>query len=173
MESRAGNAGKYDPFGGGGARVLRFRAQPESGSKPSRRRYQAAYSHADGSSRFRVDIDLVQNELTFQRGADDDYRAMLLDLAGHPPGLSRIPAPRSRLDSLSLDMEVIGLKMAAVQPSLPAERSGGWLVVQAFVPGGTDSFLLGTNEGQAAGEIVIARPRSTRAVVLTLAKVFG
>jgi hypothetical protein len=173
MESRAGNAGEYDLFGGGGARVLRFRAQPEGGSKPSRRRYQAAYSHANGSSRFKIDVDLVHNELTFHRGSGDDYRAMLLDLAGHPPGLSRIPSPRSRLDSLSFDIEVIGLKLPAVQPALEANRAGGWLVVRAFVPSATDSFLLGTNEGQAAGEIVIARPKSTRAVVLTLAKVFG
>lgn len=174
MESRAGSAGGYDHFAQAGARVFRFRAQPEMGSEPSRRCYKAAYSHGDGSSRFRIDIDLARHELTFHRGAGDDYRAMLLDLAGHPPGVSRIPSPQSRVGSLGFDMGLIGLKMPAVQGALTAaDRSGGWLVVQAFLPGGTDSFLLGTNEQQAAGEIVIPRPKSTRAVVLTLAKVFG
>lgn len=174
MESRADDAGGYDHFAQAGARVFRFRAQPDIASKPSQRCYKAAYSHADGSSRFRIDIDLVRNELTFHRGTVDDYRAMLLDLAGHPPGVSRIPPPQSRVGSLGFDMELIGLKMPAVQPALTAaDRSGGWLVVQAFLSGGTDSFLLGVNEQQAAGEIVIPRPKSTRAVVRTLAKVFG
>jgi len=172
MESPPG--GGFDPFAQAGPRSLRFRTQPEEKGDPSRRRYQAVYSHEDGWSRFKLALDLARHSLTFFRAPNEDYGPLLLDLAGRPPGIPRIPPPERRVDSLSFDIEVIGLKMASVQPRAgTGARSGEWSVVQAFVPGGSDSFLLGVNDRLAAGEIVIARPQSVRAVVLALATVFA
>lgn len=174
MDSPSAGSKSFDPFAQAGPRTLRFRTQPESGSEPTRRRYQAIYSHQDGWSRFKVAVDLARNSLTLYRSPEQDYTALLLDLAGRPPGISRVPPPKARVEALSLDIEVIGLKMASVQPGAGAGAKGGeWAVVQAFVPGGSDSFLFGTNDRLAAGEFVIGRPQSVRAVILTLAKVFA
>ncbi len=51
--------------------------------------------------------------------------------------------------------------------------AGDWLVVQAFVPGGAQSFLLGINDRLHAGEIVTSTPESGLAVFHTLSQVFG
>ena len=174
MKSPTGGAGDSDPFAQNGPRILRFRARREGQGDSTLRRYQATYSHSDGWSRFTIELDIAQNSLTLRRYPDDDYQEMLLDLAGRPPTIPRIPAPKNTVDSLGFDMEVIGFRMATVQREVTREgRSGDWTVVKAYLPGGADSFLLGTNEPLAAGEILIPRPESTRTVVLTLAKVFG
>jgi hypothetical protein len=94
---------------------------------------------------------------------------------GKPTGsVTPLPIPRNRVDSLTLDVEILGLKMTRVDAgAFKAGRAGDWLVVQAFLPRSAESFLLGLNDRMNAGEIVVAKPDSVPAVVDTLSQVFG
>lgn len=156
-------------------RPLRFRAQAEPGGDPMRRRWQAIFSYGEGWSRFHFVINLNRNTLTIHRSLDVDYTAMLRALAGKPHGsLTPLPPPTTRVESLTFDTEIIGLKMSRVNAgAFRAGPEGDWLVVQAFVPRGSESFLLGVNDRLNAGEIVIPRPEAATSVVHAFLQVFG
>ncbi|UCC74717.1 MAG: hypothetical protein JSV86_09255 [Gemmatimonadota bacterium] len=140
-----------------------------------RRRWQAIYSYGEGWSRFQFVVNLSRNTLTFHRSLDADYTAMIRALAGRPPGsLTPLPVPTGKVESITLETEIVGLKMSRVDAgAFQAGPSGDWLVVQAFVPRSSESFLLGVNDRLNAGEIVIARPEAVPAVIHALSQVFG
>ncbi|KPK80157.1 MAG: hypothetical protein AMS25_09920 [Gemmatimonas sp. SM23_52] len=156
-------------------RPLRFRTEAEPSGDPLHRRWQAVYSYGEGWSRFHIVINLGRHVLTLQRLSDADYSAMLRALAGRPEGsLTPLPPPSIRVESLSFDLEVVGLKMARQNAgAFRADPSGDWLVVQAYLPRSVESFLLGVNDRLNAGELIIAKPESTPAVVRALSQVFG
>ena len=98
---------------------------------------------------------------------------MLRELAGKPPeSLTPIPPPSRRIDSLTFDIEIIGLKMPRVGAGAVGP-AGDWLVVQAYLPRSTESFLLGVSNRLAAGEIIVSRPESGPTIVHVLTQVFG
>ena len=155
---------------GGGAKargLFRFRANPEPGGDPARRLYRVTYSHDDGWSYFNIALDLGRNTCTLYRAGDADYTILLNHLAvtftGEP--LPR-GLPTAESESLELDFELMGLRMTrelsaettdpgAFSGAFRADSAGDWLVVQVFVPGGTDTFILALNERMAGGEISI------------------
>lgn len=164
---------------------FRFRANPEPGGDPSRRLYRVTYSHEEGWSYFNVAIDLSRSTCTFHRSSDADYSRLLSHIALVFTGKLELQGswPSGR-DSLTFDFELLGLRMsreigaeiasrAALSGTFQPDPSGDWLVVQLFVPGSTDSFVLGLNDRMAAGEISLTRPDSGAAVVAALAEVFG
>ncbi len=155
---------------------VRFRTEREPGIDPMRRRWEATYAHRDGWSRFAIALDLAHNSCTLFRSPDGDYRAMLRELAGkQADSLTPIPPPTRRLKLLTFDMEVIGLRMSRINSNAGSSGgdSGDWLVIQAFVPGGAQSFLLGINDRLQTGEIVTSTPDSGVAVFQALSQVFG
>jgi hypothetical protein len=156
-------------------RPLRFRTEVEPGGDPMRRRWQAIYSYGEGWARFQIVANLSRNTLTLHRAVDADYSAMLEALAGGPQGsLTPLPPPTTKLESLTFDTEIIGLKMSRVDAGVfQAGPAGDWLVLQAFVPRGSESFLLGVNDRLNAAEIVIMRPEAMTAIVHALSQVFG
>ena len=156
-------------------RPLRFRTEAQPSGDPLRRRWQAVYSYGEGWSRFYIVINLGRHVLTLQRLSDADYSAMLRALAGKPEGsLTPLPPPSTRVESLSFDIEIVGLKMTRQNAgAFRADASGDWLVVQAFVPRSVESFLLGVNDRLHAGELMMTKPESVPAVVRTLSQVFG
>jgi hypothetical protein len=151
----------------------RFRTESEPGIDALNRRWQATYSHGQSWSHFSIAIDLSRHKCTLSRVPETDYSPLLKELAGKPPdSISPIPPPSRRVDSLTLDVEIIGLKMPRVREG-SSGPSGDWLVVQAYLPGSTESFLLGVSNRLGAGEIVVSRPESGPAVVDVLSQVFG
>jgi hypothetical protein len=156
-------------------RPLRFRAEAEPGGDPMRRRWQAIFSYGEGWARFHFVINLNRNTVTFHRSLDVDYTAMLRVLSGKSQGsLTPLPPPTSKVESLTFDTEIVGLKMSRVDAgAFRAGPAGDWLVVQAFVPRGSESFLLGVNDRLNAAEIVITRPEAVTPVVHALTQVFG
>ncbi len=154
---------------------VRFRTEREPGIDPLRRRWGATYAHRDGWSRFTIALDLTRNSCTLFRSADADYRAMLRELAGkQADSLTPIPPPARRLQLLTFDIEVVGLRVSRINSGVAqGGNSGDWLVVQAFVPGGAQSFLLGINDRLHTGEIVTSTPDSGLAVFQALSQVFG
>ncbi len=154
---------------------VRFRTEREPGVDPMRRRWEATYAHRDGWSRFSIAVDLTRNSCTFFRSPDGDYTAMLRELAGKAAdSITPIPAPTRRLQLLTFDIEIVGLRMSRINSVAgPGGNSGDWLVVQAFVPGGAQSFLLGINDRLHTGEIVTSAPDSGVAVFHALSRVFG
>ncbi len=156
-------------------RPLRFRAEAEPGGDPMRRRWQAIFSYGEGWSRFHFVVNLNRNTLTFHRSLDVDYTAMLRVLAGKTGvSLTPLPPPTTRVESLTFDTEIVGLKMSRVNAgAFKAGPEGDWLVVQAFVPRGSESFLVGVNDRLNAAEIVITRPETVTSVVHALTQVFG
>ena len=152
---------------------IRFRAESEPGIDALSRRWQATYSHGQSWSHFTIAIDLSRHSCTIGRTPETDYSALLRELAGKPPdSLTPIPPPSRRIDSLTFDVEIIGLKMPRVREGTSGP-SGDWLVVQAYLPGSTEGFLLGVSNRLGAGEIVVSRPESGQAVVHVLSQVFG
>jgi hypothetical protein len=106
---------------------------------------------------------------------ETDYTALLRELAGKTDeSLTPLPPPPRRVETLTFDIDIIGLKMSQVRPRAVASGpTGDWLVVQAYLPGSSKSFLLGVSNRLCAGEIVIPEPESGRAVVHALSQVFG
>ena len=155
--------------------LLRFRTESEPGGDPMRRRWQAVYSYGEGWARFQIAMNLGRNTLTLFRTLEADYTAMLRDLADKPMGsLTPIPPPSPKVESLSFDVELIGLKMTRVNAGAFQEGPAGeWLVVQAYVPRSAESFLVGVNDKLNAGEIVIPNIDSAPIVVHALMQVFG
>lgn len=152
---------------------VRFRAESEPGLDSLSRRWQATYSHGQNWSRFGIAIDLSRHTCTITRTPETGYAALLRELAGKPAdSLTPIPPPSRRVDSLTFDMDIIGLKMPRVRAGATGP-AGDWLVVQAYLPGSTESFLLGVSSRLAAGEIVVSRPEAGPAIVHTLSQVFG
>ncbi len=156
-------------------RPLRFRTEVEPGGDPMRRRWQAVFSYGEGWSRFQFVVNLSRSTVTFHRSLDADYTAMLRALAGKPSGsLTPLPPPTAKVESLTFETEIVGLKMSRVDAgAFQAGPAGDWLVVQAFVPRGAESFLLGVNDRLNAGEIVITRSEAVPAVLQALSQVFG
>jgi hypothetical protein len=155
---------------------VRFRTESEPGIDNLNRRWQAIYAHGQGWARFRVVIDLSRHICTFYRVPESDYSALLRELAGKSPeGMTPIPPPSKRVDSLSFDMDIVGLKMPRVRPggTTTTGPAGDWLVVQAYLPGSTQSFLFGVSNRLGAGEIVVPKAEWGPAVVHSLAQVFG
>lgn len=167
-------------------RPFRFRTDRDPrGTDQTRRRWQARYSHSGGWSLFEIAIDLEGVTCTFLRVGGADYRPLLLDLAqtliGEAVALPELPEPAARL---SLDANLVGLKMlratasaaeAGAAPTGPyrPDPNGDWLVVRAYVPDGTESFLLGVSDRVGTGEIVTPDTGSGEAVVRTLSRVFA
>jgi hypothetical protein len=140
------------------------------------RRWQAIYAHGQGWARFRIAIDLGRQTCTLYRTPDSDYSAMLRELEGKSPdALTPIPKPAKKVDSLTFDVEVVGLKMPRVSPGATAAAgpAGDWLVVQAYLPGSTDHFLLGVSNRLGAGEFVVPKAESGPTVVHVLSQVFA
>jgi hypothetical protein len=139
------------------------------------RRWEGIYSYGEGWARFGIVVDLALNTLTLQRSPDADYGTLLSELAGKSSG--RPPAagsPESRVNRLGLDAELVGLKLSrASAGNFQAAPAGDWVVIQAFIPGGTESFLLGVNDRLASGEIYIPSAESIPAVMQALLQVFG
>ena len=156
-------------------RPLRFRTEAEPGGDPMRRRWQAIYSYGEGWSRFQIVANLSRSTVTLHRSLDADYTAMLRALAGKANGsMTPLPPPTAKLESQTFETEIVGLKMTRVDAgAFQAGPAGDWLVMQAFVPRGAESFLLGVNDRLNAGEIIVARPESVPAVVQALLQVFG
>jgi hypothetical protein len=163
------------PAGATGPARVRFRAQGQPGRTETERRWQAAYSVGEDWGRFEISIDLGRGTCTLHRSPGSPPSALLEELAGQgASGATPVPPPTERADSLELDADVIGLKMPKVEPV--ADRAGGagdWLVVQVYLPGSTESFLLGLNEHQGSGEIAVLKAEALTAVVRTLARVLG
>ena len=137
-----------------------------------RRRWQAVFSHGEGWARFHFVINLDRHTLTFHRALDVDYTALLQMLAAGSE--QALTPPTARLESLSFEAEIVGLKMSRVDAgAFRAGPEGDWLVVQAFLPGSSESFLVGVNDRLKAGEIVITRPAAVAPVVHALTQVFG
>ncbi len=155
-------------------RPLRFRSKPEEGDEPVSRRWEAVYLYGDDRFPFNIELDLSRLTLTLYRQAEVNYSPMLRELAGWPFGLDITP-PHSgeSTRSLTLDVELIGLRMPGVHGSFGSGPAGEWLVVQAFLPRSAESFLLGVNDRQQAGEIAIPRSEDLEEVFQTLARVFG
>lgn len=154
---------------------VRFRTEREPGIDPMRRRWEAIFAHRDGWSRFAIALDLTRNSCTLFRAPDGDYKAMLRELAGKAvDSVTPLPPPTRRLQLLTFDVEVIGMRMSRINSgaSLGGD-AGDWMVVQAFVPGGAQSFLLGINDRLHTGEIVTSTAESGIAVFQTLSQVFG
>lgn len=160
---------------------FRFRTDTEPDTDPGVRRWGANYSHAAGWSPFRLVVDFGRNTCTFHRAVDEDYSRMLRDLARVLTGVDGpVPAITSKVESLTLDCELLGLKLsrssaAAAGPTGPFLRDppGEWQVVQIFVPAGRESFVLGVNDRQGSGEIAPIQLEFGPAVVQALAQVFG
>lgn len=154
---------------------VRFRAESELGKGALERCWEAAYSVGDVWARFRIVVDLGRNTCTLSRTPDTDYGPLLRELAGKTKqSLTPLPTPPQRVDSLTLDVQIIGLKMSQVSAAaVPAGPAGDWLVAQAFLPGSTESFLLGVSNRLSAGEIVIPKPESAPAVLHVLSQIFG
>lgn len=153
---------------------LRFRTEAEPGGDPMRRRWRAVFSYGEGWSRFGIVVNLERGTLTLHRSLDADYSAMLRQLLGKPVTQTPLPLPKSKLESLTFDMEIVGYKLARINAGdFRPGRSGDWLVVQAFVPKSAESFLCGVNDRLNAGEIVIPRAESEPVVFRTLSQVFG
>lgn len=154
---------------------LRFRTEAEPGGDPLRRRWQAVYSYGEGWSRFHVVVNLSRHQLTLHRLPDADYSAVLRALWGKPEGSQTpLPPPSRRVESLSFDIDIIGLKMSRQSAgSFRAGPEGDWLVVQAYVPRSVEWFLLGVNDRLNAGELVITKSEAVPAVVQALSQVFG
>ena len=152
---------------------VRFRAESEPGQNSLNRRWQATYSHGQDWSHFGIAIDLSRQTCTLSRTAETDYSSLLRELAGKPPeSLTPIPPPSRRIDSLTFDIEIIGLKMPRVGAGAVGP-AGDWLVVQAYLPRSTESFLLGVSNRLEAGEIIVSRPESGPTIVHVLTQVFG
>lgn len=154
---------------------VRFRTETEMGLGALQRRWQATHSSGDSWSKFKIQIDLNRHRCTLARMRETDYSALLRDLAGKgDESLTPLPPPPRRVESLTFDIDIIGLKMSHVKPrAVTSGPAGDWLVVQAYLPGSSESFLLGISNRLSAGEIVIPKPESGRAVVQALSQVFG
>jgi hypothetical protein len=154
---------------------VRFRAESEMGLGALQRRWSATYSWGEGRSRFRITVDLDRSRLTLARTPEADYSALLRDLAGRTPeSLTPLPPPSRRVETLTFDIDIVGLKMSDVNlQAAPSGPAGDWLVVQAYLPGSSEFFLLGISNRLAAGEIVIPRPQAGPAVLQALSQVFG
>ncbi len=140
-----------------------------------RRRWEAIYAHGEGWSRFNIALDLSRNSCTLFRSPESDYSAMLRELAGKPDdSLTPVPPPSRRLQLLTFDMEILGLRLSRIgSDGSVATSAGDWLIIQAFVPGGAESFLLGVNDRLHSGELVMSTPNSGPAVIHALSRVFG
>lgn len=154
---------------------LRFRTETEMGLGALQRRWQATHSSGESWSRFKIQIDLNRHRCTLARMPETDYSALLRDLAGKTEeSLTPLPPPSRRVGSLTFDIDIIGLKMSQVgRRAATSGPAGDWLVVQAYLPGSSESFLLGISNRLSAGEIVIPKPESGRAVFQALSQVFG
>ena len=157
------------------SRPLRFRTESQVGRDSMERRWAGIYSYGEGWARFGIVVDLALNTLTLQRSPDADYGALLSELSGKSSGRSpAAQSPESRVSKLSLDAELVGLKLSrASAGTFQAAPAGDWVVIQAFIPGGTDSFLLGLNDRLASGELYIPTAKSVPAVMQALIRVFG
>lgn len=173
------DAGSIDPDSGSRAGSsggpVRFRTEPQPSLDSSERIWQGVYSYADGQARFRITIDVTLNRFTLQRSQGSDYKAMLRQLVGKAASHAlQAAASGSRVEHLNFDIEIIGVKLTRVGAGVFEPGPGGdWFVVQAFVPGGSDSFLLGVNDHMAAGEFFVPRPESTGAVARELGKLLA
>ncbi len=156
-------------------RPVRFRTEPQRSLDTTERIWQGVYSYADGWARFGITIDATLNRLTLRRSAGSDYGVMLLELVGKTAGAALKKAvPGPSVAQLSFEIEIVGVKLTRVSAGVFQPGPGGdWLVVQAFVPGGSESFLLGINDHMAAGELFIPQPESSPAILKALARVFG
>ncbi len=154
---------------------VRFRTESEMGMSALQRRWQAMYSYGDGWSRFKISVDLNRGKCTLVRAPDADYSAMLRELVGKTKeSLTPLPPPTRRVESLTFDVDIIGLKMSRVSArEVPSGPAGDWLVVQAYLPGSTESFLLGVSNRLSAGEIIVPKAESAPAVLQALSQVFG
>ena len=154
---------------------VRFRTEREMGLGALQRRWLATHSWAEGLSRFKITVDLDHSRLTLARVPEADYSALLRDLAGKThESPTPLPPPLRRVESLTFDIDIIGLKMSQVNTRAVASGpAGDWLVVQSYLPGSSESFLLGVSNRHSAGEIVIPKPESGPAIYQALSQVFG
>ncbi len=153
---------------------VRFRVQSQPGRTETQRRWQAAYAVGEEWRGFGISIDLGRGTCTFYRTAGQPLAALLQELSEQAAAAAPLSTPSRRLESLQLDAAVVGLRMPKVETV--ADRAGGagdWLVVQVYLPGSAQSFLLGLNSSQGAGEIAVPTPDVLPAVVHTLAEVLG
>lgn len=154
---------------------VRFRAQRDPRSPPSRPSWDATYGHADGWARFRVVLDMAKHTVAFLRTSDDVYGPMLKALAGQRPGI-RVPSvPASeRHSSLTFDIQVMGTRMSRLSAGVFSPSAvGDWSVIQIFLPQSAESFILAFNDKTATGELVVPSIRSLQVVIKALAQVFG
>ncbi|UCF21197.1 MAG: hypothetical protein JSU87_07370 [Gemmatimonadota bacterium] len=163
------------PPNGGSGRPVRFRTEPQRSLDTAERIWQGVYSYADGWARFGITIDATLNRLTLRRSSGSDYSEMLHQLVGRAAEPALNTAVRGpRVEQLSFEMEIVGVKLTRVSAGVFKPGPGGdWLVVQAFVSGGSDAFLLGINDHMATGELFIPRSESSPVVLKALARVFG
>ncbi len=153
---------------------LRFRTEAEPGGDPMRRRWQAVYSYGEGWARFHIVVNLSRGTLTLHRSLEADYMPMLRQLIGKHNSMTLLRLPKQKVESMTFDIEILGYKMSRMNTGeFQSGPSGDWLVVQAFVPGSAESFLIGVNDRLNAGEIVIRREESTPVVFRVLSQVFG
>ena len=153
---------------------LRFRTEAEPGGDPMRRRWQAVYSYGEGWARFHMVVNLTRGTLTLHRSLEANYSPMLRQLMGRANSLTPLPLPTPKIESMTFDVEILGYKMTRVNAGdFQLGPSGDWLVVQAFVPGSAESFLVGVNDRLNTGEIVIRKEESAPAVLHVLSQVFG
>ncbi|MGD8698829.1 MAG: hypothetical protein PVJ43_06035 [Gemmatimonadales bacterium] len=154
---------------------VRFRTEREMGLGALQRRWLATHSWVDGQARFKITIDLDHGRLTLARTPEADYSALLEDLAGKDhESLTPLPPPSRRVESLTFDIDIIGLKMSRVNTrELAGGPAGDWLVVQAYLPGSSESFLLGVSNRLSAGEIVVPKAASGPSIIQALSEVFG
>ena len=158
-----------------GAGHVRFRTESEPDVDPMRRRWQAIHTHGQGAARFQIRTDLGRNTCTISRTADSDYTALLRELAGKTSeSVTPVPPPTRRTDSLTFDIDINGLKLPKVaSQSAAVGPAGDWLVVQVYLPGSTEWFLLGISDRQGAGEIFVPKAEAGPVVLHALNQVFG
>ncbi len=165
---------------------LRFRTDADpAGSSPAHRHWKARYASPDGSwAPFDLDIDFDRGTCVLQRASGSDYRPLVCDLVRTFLGVetSNPPRVRDRVNTLALPFEIVGLKMSRSLGGLtPADGpghyrsspAGDWMVLQVFVPGRSESFLLGINDRQGCGELVPTGKDDGAPVIKTLARVFN
>lgn len=151
---------------------VRFRTESEPDVDPMRRRWQAIHTHGQVAARFQIRMDLGRNTCTILRMAGSDYTGLLAELAGTTS--ESLPQATHRANSLTFDIDIIGLKLPKVATqSAAVGPAGDWLVVQMYLPGSTESFLLGVSNRQGAGEISVPNAEAGPAVLHALKQVFG
>lgn len=168
-------------------KAFRFRSDRDPrATDQAHRRWQARYSHPGGWATFDLSVDLAGGACTFHRVKGTDYSALLADLTRSlmGPG-ARLPRTSEPVERIALETTVVGLKMARGTGSVRdlggdsahagpfrADPSGEWLVVRAFVPDGSESFLLAVSDRLGAAEIVVPSTEAGAAALRTLGPVF-